>query len=51
MEKQMKELNLATIESLKAELNIIQLEERFEMISATVEVDIPAGSNGICCCS
>lgn len=49
----MNELKISTIDELKAELEVIELEERLEMASMSpmlVDQPIEVG-NGICCCS
>ena len=38
------------LESLKNELNVIQLEERLEMVNLAA-AETAAGDNGVCCCS
>lgn len=41
---------MKNLENLKKEFNLIQLEERLELINlATTEVE--EGGNGLCCCS
>jgi hypothetical protein len=41
---------MKNLENLTKELNVIQLEERLEMVNvATTEVE--SSSNGVCCCS
>lgn len=49
----MNEIKVSTIDELKAELEVIELEERLEMSSMTAMlVDQPIDiGNGICCCS
>ena len=42
------------IELLKAELDVIELDERLEMVSlgaVGADAAAPVGSNGVCCCS
>jgi hypothetical protein len=41
---------MKNLENFKKELDVIQLEERLEMVNlATTEVE--SGSNSVCCCS
>lgn len=47
--------NDLAIELLKAELDVIELDDRLEMVSlsgiALLDVAPESGSNGVCCCS
>jgi hypothetical protein len=41
---------MKNLENFKKELDVIQLEERLEMVNlATTEIE--SSSNGVCCCS
>jgi len=42
------------VELLKAELDVIELDDRLEMVNlgiAVAPVDAAAGNNSVCCCS
>jgi hypothetical protein len=49
------EMNHSVFDSLKAELEIVELEERLEMVSLMAAVakpsPTPTPSNGCCCCN
>ncbi|WP_299106117.1 hypothetical protein [uncultured Tenacibaculum sp.] len=39
------------LKNVKEELNVIELEDRLEMVNVAAADAVEAGSNGVCCCS
>ncbi|WP_299106118.1 hypothetical protein [uncultured Tenacibaculum sp.] len=39
------------LKNLKEELNVIELEERLEMVNVSSVDEVSDGGNGVCCCS